>query len=418
MKNSYKIHRYTGYIGIIVFFLLCFSGLAIMIRGFAGFTNDKVTYSSDISMWQNSKTQVESILQEHPNYTLRSMAIRPETSLISFRFTEKGNREIIRYHYYVQDGELTPMNSQMVPRHVDMDYTAVVVRWLARFHSNFLLGDPGRVLLLAFSIISLITCFTGYKMYKRMAANRTDKTSYSLHTLLGLVVVPYCIILFISGILLIGHSYFLRTYSDDSAVAAQNYFSTQAKSNSLFTYDEIFSLVEQKYPEKEIVSIDIPTARELKDSATATYHLRLVDKSTIRNMYQGYLVADDVWISAFKTGTPETFMTNSPWYMKILALGVDLHFKNHNHPLMEIIWMIYLLLSCVLMLLLFIKPVKRIRVYTKPNMHIGTVSFILTCCYLILPLFGNVGMYLGIICGFMSLILIGFSIKNIKYIAQ
>lgn len=414
MKNLYKTHKFTGYVGLIVFFLLCFSGLAIMIRGFAGFGNDKVTYSSDISMWQNSQIQVESILKEHPQYILRSMAIRPETSLISFRFSEKDNKEIIRYHYYVKDGELIPMNSQMVPRHVDMDYTAVFVRWLARFHSNFLLGDPGRVLLLIFSIISLITCFTGYKFYKRMVANRTDSTSYSLHTLLGIVVVPYCIILFISGILLIGHSYFSRVYNADSIAAAQNYFSAQTKAESLFSYDEIFSLINGKYPDKEIISIDIPTANDLKNSSTATYHLRLASKDTIQNAYQGYLVGDDLWISAFKAGTPNIFMTSPPWYMSILAIGVDLHFKNHNHPLMEIIWMIYLALSCVLVILLFIKPVKRIRIYIKPNTHMGVVSFILTSCYLILPLFGNVGMYLGIISGVMSLILIGLSIKKLS----
>ena len=169
MKQWYKIHKYTGYIGGIVFFLLCFSGLVIMLRGFSFSNIEKEMYSAhEISMWNNSQNQINTILAEHPNYTLRSMAIRPETSLISFRFTEKNNKEIIRYHYYIRDGRFIPANNQMVPRHVDMDYTAVIVRTLARFHSNFLLGDMGRILLLLFSLVSLVTCFAGYKIYKKI----------------------------------------------------------------------------------------------------------------------------------------------------------------------------------------------------------------------------------------------------------
>lgn len=415
MKQWYKIHKYTGYIGGIVFFLLCFSGLVIMLRGFSFSNIEKEIYSAhESSMWNNSQNQINTILAEHPNYTLRSMAIRPETSLISFRFTEKNNKEIIRYHYYIRDGQFIPANNQMVPRHVDMDYTAVIVRTLARFHSNLLLGDTGRVLLLLFSLVSLVTCFAGYKIYRKI--NLSPKRGmYSLHTFLGIVVSPYCIILFVSGILLIGHSYFSRVYYADSAVGAEASFASQQKTASVYTYSDIFDLVKNKYPDKEVLSLDIPSGKDLSKPATSTYHLCLIDKSELQNAYQGYFVADDLWVWAYKSPEFISYITSPRWYMSILAVGVDLHFKNHGHPALEIIWLIYLDLSCALLLLLFIKPLRRVQIVMNNRYSFGWGTFILNCGYLFLPLFGQIGVYIGIVCGLLSFVLIGLNIKNIIY---
>ena len=151
--------------------------------------------------------------------------------------------------------------------------------------------------------------------------------TYSLHTFLGIIVSPYCIILFISGILLIGHSYFSRAYYADSAAGAEAYFASQQNTESVYTYLDIFDLVRNKYPDKEILSLDIPSGKDLSKPATSTYHLRLIDKSELQNAYQGYFVADDLWVWAYKSSEFISYITSPPWYMSILAVGVDLHFK-------------------------------------------------------------------------------------------
>lgn len=101
--------------------------------------------------------------------------------------------------------------------------------------------------------------------------------------------------------------------------------------------------------------------------------------------------------------------------MSILAVGVDLHFKNHGHPALEIIWLIYLDLSCALLLLLFIKPLRRVQIVMNNRYSFGWGTFILNCGYLFLPLFGQIGVYIGIVCGLLSFVLIGLNIKNIIY---
>ncbi|WP_295247024.1 hypothetical protein [Veillonella sp.] len=98
-----------------------------------------------------------------------------------------------------------------------------------------------------------------------------------------------------------------------------------------------------------------------------------------------------------------------------MAVGVDLHFKNHGHPALEIIWLIYLGLSCALLLLLFIKPLRRVQIVMNNRYSFGWGTFILNCGYLFLPLFGQIGVYIGIVCGLLSFVLIGVNIKNIIY---
>ena len=99
---------------------------------------------------------------------------------------------------------------------------------------------------------------------------------------------------------------------------------------------------------------------------------------------------------AYKSSEFISYITSPPWYMSILAVGVDLHFKNHGHPALEIIWLIYLGLSCALLLLLFIKPLRRVQIVMNNRYSFGWGTFILNCGYLFLPLFGQIGVYIGI----------------------
>ena len=55
---------------------------------------------------------------------------------------------------------------------------------------------------------------------------------------------------------------------------AEVYFASQQNTGSVYTYSDIFDLVSNKYPDKEILSLDIPSEKDLSKSATSTYHLR------------------------------------------------------------------------------------------------------------------------------------------------
>lgn len=414
MKRWYRVHKYAGMVSLAIFFLLCVSGLVIMVRSipFMNFNQFGTLYIGE-SLWRNSDIKVQEVLQANPNLQLNSMTIRPEKSMLTIRFKEMGNDELVRYHFYNKNDDWVLANNEFLSGYYNNEYLNVLTRWLARLHSNLGLGDYGRIILLFFTLMSLVTCVVGYFLHQRLGNKKSAIGYYSLHRLLGAIVAPYCIVLFISGGLLIGYSYFSKIEYSEHHLAAKEYFSVQPVEGAVYSYTEMFEAVKNIYPEKEIVSIYIPSAKALTKVSSSTYYFRLVDKEVISDSYQGYLVTDDIWVSAYRNNNLMRYEAVSPWYISWLAKGIDLHFKNHEHPILVCIWIIYLVMSCLLVVVPFSETLRCIRFKVNTKYPISAGIFILTCGCLILPLYGPIGIYTGIVCGILSFILVGVSLRSI-----
>lgn len=414
MKRWYRVHKYAGMVSLAIFFLLCFSGLVIMVRSipFVNFNQFGTLYTGE-SLWRNSDIKVQEILQENPNLQLNSMTIRPEKSMLTIRFKEMGNDGLVRYHFYNKNDDWVLANNEFLSGYYNNEYLNVLIRWLAKMHSNLGLGDYGRIILLFFTLMSLVTCVVGYFLHLRLGNRKSAIVYYSLHRVLGAIVAPYCMVLFISGGLLIGYSYFSKIEYSEHHLVAKEYFNRQSVEGPVYSYNEIFEAVKNIYPEKEIVSIYIPSAKALTKASSSTYYFRLVDKGAISDYYQGYLVADDVWVSAYRNNNLMLYEAVSSWYISWLAKGIDLHFKNHEHPILVCIWIIYLVMSCLLVVVSFSKRLRCIRFKVSTKYPISAGNFILTFGCLILPLYGPIGIYTGIVCGILSFILVGLSLRSI-----
>lgn len=415
MRRWYRVHKYAGIVSLAIFFLLCFSGLVIMVRSisFVHFDQLGTPYTGE-AMWRNSDVKVQEVLKENSNLQLDSMTIRPEKSMLTIRFKEPGRDGLIRYHFYGKNDEWISVNNEFIPGYYNNDYLNVLTRWLAKLHSHLGLGNYGRIILLVFTFISLITCFAGYFLHRRLVNRKSTIGYYSLHRILGLIAAPYCIILFISGGLLIGYSYFSKIDYLEHNLAAKEYFSFQSVDGDIYSYTEIFEAVKDIYPDKEVVSINIPSVSALTQASSSTYYFRLVDKESVSDCYQGYLSTDSLWVSAYKKNNMMRYEAVSPWYIKWLAKGVDLHFKNHEHPVLQLIWIFYLVVSCLMMIVLFIKSLRGIWVKVNIKYPLSQGIFLLTCGCLILPLYGLIGTYAGIVCGILSIMLLGVNLRGIN----
>ncbi|SUP79511.1 PepSY domain-containing protein [Veillonella criceti] len=73
MRRWYRVHKYAGIVSLAIFFLLCFSGLVIMVRSISFVHFDQLgTPYTGAAMWRNSDVKVQEVLKENSNLQLDS----------------------------------------------------------------------------------------------------------------------------------------------------------------------------------------------------------------------------------------------------------------------------------------------------------------------------------------------------------
>lgn len=362
MKYVYRIHRWTSLICVLLFLLLCLTGLPLLFKEEINEWNqlrppENPQPLSYATLWQGLEQGIQTIQADYPQKTIKTISAKADKGDLIFRLQDLADKKHpsaantakeVQLAYHVQTQTFTDQST------LSLKYPALqdCLQLLSSLHVRLGLGREGMLFLGFFCLLSCLSLLSGCWLYapplRKLAAGMLRNHSRRIfwsdwHKLTGLAAGMWALVLCLSGVMIVlfslGYSSYLTAARSEAAQQLPAYSQNQVTVPPWTA----LQTASQALDNEAVIFLKMPEPK----SNLYTLYIKPLAAGPDDFMGQPLFVAAS---AGEKSGPASCFRKPLPWYLPVIAVFVNLH--THNHALLatKIIWSVYSLITMAMII--------------------------------------------------------------------
>lgn len=424
----YTLHRWVSLISAVFFLIFCITGIVLLFRMELFGWNQKVVPTSMAKLsyengWEYLPAAEKAVRLNYPNDKILAAFVQPEEGNILLRIQDRNSDKAVmtmmrmggtKVAYYPGTDELIDVT---YGKNIKTSTIPKVLQVLHVLHVRMGLSKGGDIAVALLCSLILVSIISGILLYGPFMRGRkfakigtgTSRSRWGAwHKYLGITAAVWMVVLSVSGLMILGFASTYKAYDENVLNMAKDALHMNPLTSSGITPLQAVESVAAHYPDKYVLSVNYPQGKKMP---LYSVYLTRAEEDPDTNYGQ------PVYLGHNTLGESVMITQNIPMIVHALAIGTDLHIRNHSTPLLRWLWAIFSLINIGViisgMLIIWRKrhPGNAVRIANETVSAVKNEGYwpfaigAFTLAGLVFPMFGSIGSVSGAVFLVMALML-------------